>query len=147
MRNLRVRGASALAELLSAISVVGLLEQLNGDGILFSEASTEFVLTPQAVEVTRGSAVGASLGVSVAGLYGTKTKRLALQGVVSPVYLINGIGAALTRRGEGLFGFNFALGGTSDDPQVSVNPLSILTPGMFREIFRSPAPVLKKRTP
>lgn len=147
MRNLRVRGASALAELLSAISVVGLLEQLNGDGILFSEASSEFVLTPQALQVTRGSAVGASLGVSIAGLYGTKTKRLALQGVVSPVYLINGIGAALTRRGEGLFGFNFALGGTSDAPQVSVNPLSILTPGMFREIFRSPAPVLKKRDP
>ncbi len=147
MRNLRVKGASALAELLSAISVVGLLEQLNGEGIPFTEASTEFVLTPEAIEVTRGSAVGASLGVSIAGLYVTKTKRLALQGVISPVYLINGIGAALTRRGEGLFGFNFALSGTSDDPKVSVNPLSILTPGMFREIFRSPAPVLKKRTP
>lgn len=147
MRNLRVRGASALAELLSAISVVGLLEQLNGEGILFSEASTEFILTPQAVEITRGSATGASLGVSVAGLYGTQTKRLALQGVVSPVYLINGIGAALTRRGEGVFGFNYALGGTSDAPDVSVNPLSILTPGMFREIFRAPAPVLKKLAP
>ncbi len=140
----RVRDANVLAELLSAISVVGMLEQLNGEGIPFSEATADFILTPNAVEITRGSAIGASLGVSMAGLYGVKTKRLDLQGVISPVYLLNGIGAALTRKGEGLFGFNYALGGTSDDPQVQVNPLSILTPGMFREIFRRPPPVLNE---
>jgi hypothetical protein len=133
-----------LAELLSAISVVGLLEQLNGEGIFFSEAEADFIITPQAIEITRSSAMGASLGVSMAGLYGTQTKRLALQGVVSPIYLVNGIGALLTRRGEGVFGFNYALSGTADAPQVQVNPLSILTPGMFREIFRSPAPVLRR---
>ncbi|MFN3723833.1 MAG: AsmA-like C-terminal region-containing protein [Paracoccaceae bacterium] len=140
----RVRGANVLAELLSAISVVGLLEQLNGEGIAFNQAEADFIITPQAIEITQGSAMGASLGVSMAGLYGTQTKRLALQGVVSPIYLVNGIGALLSRRGEGLFGFNYALGGTADAPQVSVNPLSILTPGMFREIFRSPAPVLRQ---
>ena len=147
IRNFRVKGANVLAELLSAVSVVGLLEQLNGDGIAFSEATADVILIPQAIEVTRASATGASLGVSMAGLYGTQTKRLALQGVISPVYLINGIGAALTRRGEGVFGFNYSLRGTADDPQVQVNPLSILTPGMFREIFRRPAPVLEKKTP
>lgn len=140
----RVRNASVLAELLSAVSVVGLLEQLNGDGIVFNQAEADFIITPNAIEVTRGSAMGASLGVSMAGLYGTQTKRLALQGVVSPIYLVNGIGALLTRRGEGLFGFNYAIGGTAETPQVSVNPLSILTPGMFREIFRSPAPMLRR---
>ncbi|RGP36056.1 AsmA-like C-terminal region-containing protein [Pseudotabrizicola alkalilacus] len=144
MTRLRVRGANVLAELLSAISVVGLLEQLNGEGIFFSEAEADFIITPDAIEVTRSSAMGASLGVSLAGLYGIKTKRLALQGVVSPIYLVNGIGALLTRRGEGVFGFNYALQGTADAPQVSVNPLSILTPGMFREIFRRPAPVLRQ---
>lgn len=143
-RDVRVRKTSALAELLSAISVVGLLEQLNETGILFSQADFDLVLTSQAVQISDGAATGASLGVSVAGLYGTKTKRLALQGVVSPVYLVNGVGAALTRRGEGLFGFNYAVTGTADEPDVQVNPLSILTPGMFRELFRSPPPVLRK---
>ncbi|MFN4153299.1 MAG: AsmA-like C-terminal region-containing protein [Paracoccaceae bacterium] len=144
MTRLRVRGASVLAELLSAVSVVGLLEQLNGEGISFAEAEADFIITPEAIEITRGSAMGASLGVSIAGLYGTRSKRLAMQGVVSPIYLVNGIGALLTRRGEGLFGFNYALRGTADAPQVQVNPLSILTPGMFREIFRRPAPVLRQ---
>ena len=41
-----------------------------------------------------------------------------------------------------MIGFNFNIAGTSDAPQVSVNPLSALTPGMFREIFRRPAPEL-----
>ena len=64
--------------------------------------------------------------------------------VISPIYLLNGVGAVLTRQGEGLFGFNYRLGGTSDDPSVRVNPLSILTPGMFREIFRRPVPRLQE---
>jgi len=141
--DLRVVDAPVLAALLSAISVVGILEQLNGDGLVFNQADADFRLTPEAVEVTRGAAVGLSLGVSMAGLYYINDQRLRLQGVVSPFYLLNGIGAILTRRGEGLFGFNYKLRGTADAPRISVNPLSILTPGMFREIFRRPPPTIK----
>lgn len=142
IRNIRVVDAPVLAELLNAVSVVGILEQLNGDGLLFSQALGEFVLTPNAVEITRGSAVGNSMGVSMAGVYGTDSKELALQGVISPIYMLNGIGAFLTRRGEGLFGFNYKVRGSSDRALVSVNPLSILTPGMFRELFRGEPPRL-----
>jgi hypothetical protein len=142
--NVRVRNANVLAELLNAISVVGLLEQLDGAGLVFNEAEGEFILTPRAVQVTRGSAIGASLGVSMAGVYQTGSGRLDMQGVVSPIYIVNGIGALLTRKGEGVFGFNYGLRGTADNPEVSVNPLSILTPGMFREIFRQPPPVLQE---
>ena len=60
--------------------------------------------------------------------------------MISPIYLINGVGSVLTRPGEGLFGFNYTLRGPVSAPQVGVNPLSILTPGMFREIFRAPPP-------
>ncbi len=141
---IRVQNASVLAELLSAISVVGLLEKLNGSGLVFTQADVDFRLTPDAVEVTRGSAIGASLGVSMAGIYQSESKALSLQGVISPIYLLNGIGSFLTRKGEGFFGFNYKIRGTTDAPKISVNPLSILTPGMFRDLFRKPAPVLPK---
>ena len=147
IQSVRVRGANVLAEMLNAISVVGLLEQLGGEGIVFNEVDGEFLLTPGAVQITRGSAIGASLGVSMAGVYQTGSGKLAMEGVISPIYMLNGIGALLTKRGEGVFGFNFSLRGTSQKPQVDVNPLSILTPGMFREIFRRPPPVLGEPKP
>ena len=140
---MRVQDAPALAELLSAVSVVGLLEQMGGEGLAFNSGEVSFILTPDAVEITQGSAVGASLGISFAGLYLTKGARLDLQGVISPIYLVNGVGQLFSRRGEGLFGFNYRLTGTADAPDVSVNPLSVLTPGMFRDLFRTAPPNLK----
>ncbi len=142
MGALRVRNTNVLAELLNAISVVGILEQLNGEGLVFNNVEAAFLLTPNAIQVHHGSAIGASLGVSMAGVYKSSSAELFMQGTISPIYMLNGIGSILTKRGEGLFGFNYALSGTAADPQVDVNPLSILTPGMFREIFRSPAPVI-----
>lgn len=140
---LRVQGAPALAELLSAVSVVGLLEQMNGEGLAFNNGEVKFILTPKAVEITQGSAVGASLGISFAGLYLNGTGAIDLQGVISPIYLVNGVGQILTRKGEGLFGFNYRVTGTAENPNVAVNPLSVLTPGMFRELFRQRPPNLK----
>jgi hypothetical protein len=147
IRDVRVRNSNLLAALLNAASVVGLLEQMTGDGILFSDVKADLRLTPQAVEIRRGAATGASLGLSLEGLVETEGRRLDLQGVLSPVYLLNGIGSGLTRKGEGFFGVNYTVRGTADRPSIGVNPLSILTPGMFREIFRGPPPRIGGRGP
>ena len=141
--DLRVREAPALAALLDAISVVGLLQQLDGQGLRFTNVDAQFRLTPSQIIVTQSSAVGPGLGISVDGVYTLAGKVMDFQGVISPLYLINGIGAILTRPGEGLFGFNFTLRGPAEQVQVGVNPLSVLTPGMFREIFRRPVPVVE----
>jgi len=137
---LRIRDAPVMAALLDAISVVGLLQQLDGQGIAFDEVDAQFRLTPQQVILTQSSAVGPGLGISLDGIYTLASKQMDFQGVVSPLYIINAIGSIFTRRGEGLIGFNFNIGGTADAPSLSVNPLSALTPGMFRDIFRRPPP-------
>lgn len=134
--DIRVVDAPALAGLLDAVSVVGLISQLQGAGIVFSDVTGKFLLTPDAVEIREGSAVGASLGVSAAGIYKSGDKSFDLQGVISPVYLLNGIGQIFSRQRDGLFGFNYNLTGEQGAIKVSVNPLSILTPGMFRNLFR-----------
>lgn len=143
--NARVKKAPALADLLSAISVIGLLEQLTGDGILFSNTDARFLLTPGGVMLRSSSAVGPSMGITMDGVFNTTTRRMDMRGVVSPIYAVNGLFGALfaPRKGEGLFGFNYTLRGSADGPKVGVNPLSVLTPGIFREIFRQPAPKLK----
>ena len=144
VRGLWITDAPAMADLLSAISVVGLLEQMSGNGIQFSEVDARFRLTPTQVVLAESSAVGVSIGISMDGTYDLGASRLDMQGVISPIYLLNGIGSVLTRKGEGLIGFNFNLTGPSSAPQVSVNPLSIFTPGMFRELFRRPPPKLSQ---
>jgi hypothetical protein len=141
MSNLRVRDAPALAQLIDAISVVGLLQQLDGQGLSFNQVDAAFRIDPDRITVSQSSAVGPGLGISMDGVYTQATRQMDFRGVISPLYLINGVGSVLTRRGEGLFGFNYTLRGPVGTPQVGVNPLSILTPGMFREIFRAQPPV------
>jgi len=80
------------------------------------------------------------MGISMDGVFATDTGALSLQGVISPVYLLNGIASFLTRRGEGLIGFNYAVSGLASAPEVSVNALSALAPGMFRNLLRPPPP-------
>ncbi len=140
VKGLRLQDAPAMAALLNAISVVGLVEQMAGRGITFSDVEARFRLTPRQLILTRSSAVGASLGVSMDGVYDFASGIMDMQGVISPIYLLNGIGSVFTRKGEGLFGFNYTLKGPAASPKVGVNPLSLLTPGMFREIFRRPPP-------
>jgi len=38
--------------------------------------------------------------------------------------------------GQGLFAANYRVTGSAADPQVSVNPLSALTPGFLRRLFQ-----------
>jgi hypothetical protein len=140
IENIRLKDAPAMAELLDAISVVGLLDQLAGPGIRFSTIDGQFRLDRRKIQLKQAAAVGTSMGISADGVFDLRTDLMDFRGVVSPVYFLNGIGSVLTRRGEGLFGFNYRMAGPAKDPSVSVNPLSILTPGAFRQIFRRPPP-------
>ena len=134
----RVKDGRAITALLNAISVVGLVDELAGQGISFNKVEARFRLTPSQFILYESSAVGPSIGLSMDGDYDVNSGRLNMRGVVSPVYLLNGIGSVLTRKGEGVIGFNYTLRGTSESPVVEVNPLSALTPGFFRGIFRKP---------
>jgi hypothetical protein len=138
--SVRIKDAPQIAQLLSAVSIIGLPDQLDGRGIFFDTLDSKFNLKNELFTIYESSAVGPSLGMSLDGYINTKSKQLDLQGVLSPFYMLNGIGAILTRRGEGLIGFNFNLSGGTAQPDVAVNPLSLFTPGMFREIFRRKPP-------
>ncbi|MEL7459725.1 MAG: DUF3971 domain-containing protein [Pseudomonadota bacterium] len=146
MENVTVRDAPALAALLDGISIVGLLDD-GGTGIQFNTVDARFLLTPSQLRLRRSAAVGASMGISMDGIYDLASDRIDMQGVISPIYVLNGIGSIFTRRGEGLFGFNFRMTGDARAPRIAINPLSILTPGMFREIFRRPPPRIDGAAP
>ncbi len=141
VKDTRLVDAPAMAEMLAAVSVVGLIEQLNAEGILFNNVEGRFKLSPETLTLYHASAVGASMGVSLDGYYDMKSQQVDMQGVLSPLYIVNVLGGIVSpREGEGLVGFNFNLTGPAKEPKVSINPLSILLPGPLRDIFRRPAP-------
>jgi hypothetical protein len=58
-------------------------------------------------------------------------------GIMQILASIPVLGTILTGpRGEGVFGITYAIQGSMANPQVVVNPLALLTPGIFREIFQ-----------
>ena len=143
VKDIRIQNAPILVELLNAVSVVGLLDQLTGSGLAVNEINAAFRSTPKQIIVESASMFGPSLGMTVDGYYAKADQSLDFQGVLSPLYVLNGIGSIFSKKGEGLIGFNFNIGGNADNPRVSLNPLSIFTPAMFREIFRRPPPKLE----
>ncbi len=146
----RVKQDNILAGLLNGISGIGLIQELAGEGIVFENIDGQFILKPEGVEVRKTSAIGVSIGISMDGNYISKTKEVQFEGVITPLYALNGtlervFGKLFGRqRGEGLFSFVYKVKGTSDDPKITVNPLSILAPGVFREIFRTEMPDVGK---
>ncbi|MBE1284694.1 MAG: DUF3971 domain-containing protein [Rhodobacteraceae bacterium] len=138
VRNTRVTDGPALAALLNSISLVGLIDEMSGNGIQFSAVNARFALGPNQVTIYESSAEGPSIGISMDGTYDVARSYLNMRGVISPIYLLNAVGSLVTRRGEGVFGFNYSLTGPADNPSVQVNPLSGLAPGMLRDIFRQP---------
>ena len=150
IRNVRVRNAPVLAEVLNSISVVGLLQQLSGQGLAFDSVTGNVTTQPESVSISDFSAVGASMGITLDGWYNPKTRHVDFAGVLSPVNVLTGVidtlfGTVLNTlvgagRSNKTFGFNYTMVGPADAPRITVNPLSILTPGKFREIFGSDIP-------
>ena len=112
--DLKIYDLPALAKLLQALSIIGLLEQMLGQGLFLTESDINFRLDDDQYIIDRASFFGPSLGISLDGYLDRDDRLLDFQGVFSPVYAINAIGSVLTRKGEGLIGFNFDLWGDPD---------------------------------
>jgi hypothetical protein len=41
----------------------------------------------------------------------------------------------VSKKGEGIIGMSYSVRGDAEQPHIFVNPLSVLTPGIFRRIF------------
>ena len=86
---------------------------------------------------------GPALGATMRGRVNLKTQTVNLGGTYVPLYGLNSAlgaipilgGIFVGRQGEGLVGITFAVQGPIDDPNVLVNPISVVAPGIFRQIF------------
>ena len=94
---------------------------------------------------------GPVLGASVSGKVDYRLRRVNLGGSYIPLQGLNSalcgiplLGEIITGpKCEGVLGITFAVQGSMANPQVIVNPLSLVAPGIFREIFQLTNPNVK----
>ena len=139
----KVMKAPLFAELLLAASFTGLFELLNNEGIEFEQFDAQFTGKDNIFLVSKSRAYGLSLGITGEGEINNNQKNIKLFGSIIPAYKINSllnnvplVGDLLTaREDEGIFAINYDASGPWNDPKIKVNPLSLLTPGIIRNIF------------
>ena len=143
IKSLTVIGAPFLAKLISLSSIEGILDLLGSNGIVFDDIKADFSLGEDFLYINNGVATSPSFGITLSGKREMREKIINYSGVVSPVYSLNGMVKKLPlvgdliggNEGEGFFGINYFATGALQDPLLTINPLSIITPGKFRDLL------------
>ena len=141
--NFRLKQAPILAQMLNLSSLSGIVDNLSGQGIGFDKMMTNFELTDGILKIKDARISGSSIGLKSSGTVDLNNLYYDLDGILIPANGINKIlsnipliGTILTAGGEQpLLAFNYRIKGPLAAPQVMVNPLSALTPGILREVF------------
>lgn len=140
----KITDAPYLARALSIMSLTGILDELEGEGLKFDYLEIPFIQGPGELKIKDANASGTSIGFTGSGTIYTYADVLNITGTVVPAYVLNSalghlpvIGDILTGgdKGSGVIAFNYSMSGTTDEPNITVNPLSALTPGIFRNVF------------
>ena len=148
LSNVTITDQPFVARLFSAGSLDGPLRLLQGQGIPLTTFSMPFSARAKMVTIREGRAAGPAIGATFAGTLDRKAERIDVTGTLIPLYGLNSIlgnvpilgDLLVSKKGEGIFGLTYAMKGNLDEPGLTVNPLSVLTPGIFRRIFEFDPP-------
>ncbi|HEX2582228.1 MAG TPA: AsmA-like C-terminal domain-containing protein [Dongiaceae bacterium] len=143
MGSYRLLNQPFLVRFFSVASLTGFIDALTGEGFLMDDTEATFTRTGGVLDVHSSHSTGPSLGGTACGRIDTDNNHIDMNGTLAPAYLVNGIldyvpviGPWLQGgKGKGTFAFTFNLEGSLSEPQIDVNPLSLLTPGFLRNLF------------
>ena len=118
-------------------------QQVTRQRIVFNQLRAPFTVGGGKFRLKDAYMNGPMLGATLRGTVDFKAQTVELGGTYVPLYGLNSalgaipiLGRVLVgRQGEGVVGITFAIKGKLDDPSVLVNPMSVMTPGIFRQIF------------
>ena len=132
-----------LTRLFSAGSLGGLIDLLGGKGIAIDQLDAPFSMHGGVLDIHDARASGPSIGITADGYLDRRNNKIALEGALAPIYGLNSVLGAIpllgdvlvSKQGEGIIGMSYSVSGNAEEPEISVNPLSVLTPGILRRIF------------
>ena len=140
----RVVRAPLFARLLTLTSFSGVSNLLTGgSGIPFKALQGDIVYGAGGIKIDNMRAYGGAIGINVEGAVDYDAGTLDASGTLVPANILNTvigdiplIGNLLVGgEGQGIIGANFRIAGPIANPQIAVNPLSVLAPGFLRNLF------------
>ena len=148
LKDFRLLNQPFLARLFSAGSLIGFSNLLQGQGIAIDELRVPFVARNGVLAINDARATGPAIGVSAEGYLDRPKNEVAVKGTLVPLFGINSVlgyipllgNLLVSKPGEGIIGMTYVVTGNADEPRISVNPLSLVTPGILRRIFEGKMP-------
>jgi hypothetical protein len=148
IKNFQMVNQSLISRLFSAASLTGFGDLMGSDGIGIEEWNMPFSSKNNVISVNGSRVVGRGIGASADGYIDRPHNTLALKGTLVPAYALNSVLSNIpllgdllaSKKGEGIFGVTYSMTGNADQPNISTNPLSMLTPGILRRIFEGHIP-------
>ena len=146
-RQFTVLGDSVVNDVLtdpeSAAALGQRKQQVSRQQIFFNQLRAPFSVGGGKFRLKDAYMNGPMLGATLRGQVDFKAHTVDLGGTYVPLYGLNSalgsipiLGKVLVgRQGEGVVGITFAVKGKLEEPTVLVNPMSVMTPGIFRQIF------------
>ncbi|MGU3359381.1 AsmA-like C-terminal region-containing protein [Methylobacterium sp. M6A4_1b] len=114
-----------------------------GNDVEFDRLRAIFTRTGSRIDISDAAISNPAMGFTMTGFLDTAKERTDINGTFVPLYGLNNVVSQLPilgqllggGRNEGLFALNFRVSGRLAKPDVSVNPLSALAPGILRKLF------------
>ncbi|HYD48314.1 MAG TPA: DUF3971 domain-containing protein [Terriglobales bacterium] len=136
--------APTLAKILSLASFSGIQQVMTSQGIRFHQIAAAVSGNRDRIEIRDGAAAGKTLSLIIDGEADRGQNHLALNGTLAPDYyglnrMLNRVpvlGKLLTDDGAGVMAVSFTIRGPFDKPEVKIDPLKTLTPGLLRQLGR-----------
>lgn len=148
LRDFKILNQPFLTRLFSAGSLDGMVNLMRDQGIAVDRLDVPFSSKNGVIAISGARATGPSIGVTSDGYIDRPKNAIALKGTLAPLFGLNSVLGAIplvgqvlvSKQGEGVFGMTYSVKGNADQPDISVNPLSVLAPGILRRIFEGNIP-------
>ena len=140
IENSFIRNAPAMVRLLSLVS----LEQIMSanQGIAFEKIKFPLQMQNRTLYIEKGRMAGPNIAMRLAGSFDFAKNEIDLDGSLTPASGINSfvskiplVGALVTGTQGAVMVADFGVSGPMSEPKVWANPLSIVTPGLLKDIF------------
>lgn len=117
--------------------------EIDVSAVKFSRGFAQVRAGGGALSLANGVVRGETVGATFQGTVRDASGQTDMTGTFMPAYGLNRLFAELPLIGiilgngndRGLIGITFKLSGAFDKPKLTINPLSIIAPGVFRNIF------------